>query len=147
MPYEWPEFLTYDEKIKIVVDQLNCSRGHAKKIVHAYWSSVLPYAPTQIQIEHQKSTKKGFQDWLSRHYLTPPSEQTTKQEKQSRDTWQKVAIREAIAAVFDGRPLPFSSQSVADIAEDLDNWLQNNRDPTPSPNTIRAYLREIKPKG
>jgi integrase len=59
MPHAWPEYLTYSEMIRIVRDQHNCSREQAAEIVHDYYSSILSYTPTQIQIEHLKSTKKG----------------------------------------------------------------------------------------
>jgi hypothetical protein len=69
MPY-WPEWITFDEEIEIVVEQLNCDRSRAEEIVVAYWSSILPYTLTEMQIKHKKTVRKNFQEWLNRRH--PP---------------------------------------------------------------------------
>jgi hypothetical protein len=65
--------------------------------------------------------------------------------KQSRDTWQKMAIRAAIGTVYgENTPIPFETKPIVQIARELDTWLQDNREPRPSFGTVEEYLAELK---
>jgi hypothetical protein len=96
MPYEWPEWLTFDEEIKIVVERLNCRRRRAEKIVLAYWSSTLPSTVTEMQVKHFKATRKGFQEWLNRRYPPPMLERSWRSNRAS-----KTAPADKINKVWD----------------------------------------------
>jgi hypothetical protein len=95
-------------------------------------------------------SKKDLLSWLDRHVLdrqAPPAalpKPKGRKQAQQRHTLQKRQIAAAINAVYKGSPPPFLVQTIAKIADELEEWLQNEYEPSPSGSSIKAYLRKIR---